>query len=274
MDGKSSVNFHLLQFTRVLRVLLGVKSLLNVSLVVIFIYLVVKKSQSDSLLKCVLFGGVAPVAVTAHKSLNSSKGVVTNWELARTDPEEIKENVPMITDVQRIVVKRNNTEIKTNTLILTFNTPKIHDSLKICYLNIPVSQYVPNPIRCYKCQRFGHVTSKCKHNEVCARCSATGHKDDTCTRTCEENHALYNKKCSFYKREFDIKHIRVNIGRFYYDKSTKTLFDLSVSHDRLEIKDIRCIHQGIEKKKKDGRHFVSLNVLILNWKKQFSLYTI
>ena len=120
--------------------------------------------------------------MTAHKSLNSSKGVIRNWELARTDPEEIKENVPMITDVQRIVVNRNNTEIKTNTLILNFNTPKIPDSLKICCLNIPVSQYVPNPIRCYKCQRFGHVTSKCKHNEVCARCSATGHKDDTCTK--------------------------------------------------------------------------------------------
>ena len=36
-EGKPSVNFHLLQFTRVFRVLLGVKSLLNVSLVVIFI---------------------------------------------------------------------------------------------------------------------------------------------------------------------------------------------------------------------------------------------
>ena len=151
-------------------------------------------------------GGFAPVAVTAHKSLNSSKGVIRNWELARTDPEEIKENVPMITDVQRIVVKRNNTEIKTNTLILTFNTPKIPDSLKICYLNIPVSQYVPNPIRCYKCQRFGHVTSKCKHNEVCARCSATGHKDDTCTKehkcvNCEENHASYNKKNAVFINE-------------------------------------------------------------------------
>ena len=112
----------------------------------------IKKSQSDNLLKCVLFGGVAPVAVTAHKSLNSSKGVVRNWELARTDPEEIKENVHMITDVQRSV-KRNNTEIKTNTFILTFNTPKIPDSLKICYFNIPVSQYVPNPIRCYKIVR-------------------------------------------------------------------------------------------------------------------------
>ena len=89
--------------------------------------------------------------MTPHKSLNCSKGVVRNWELARTDPDKIKENVPMITDVHRIVVKRNDLEVKTNTLILTFNTPKIPDSLKICYLNIPVSQYVPNPIRCYKC---------------------------------------------------------------------------------------------------------------------------
>ena len=38
------------------------------------------------------------------------------------------------------------------------------------------------------------------------------------------------------------------IGRFYYEKSTKTLY--KYSHDRLEIKDIRCIHQGIERKKK------------------------
>ena len=127
----------------------------------------------------------------------------------------------MITDVQRIVVKRDNTEIKTNTLILTFNTPKIPDSLKKIYLNIPVSQYVPNPIRCYKWLRFGHVTSKCKHNEVCARCSATGHKDDTCTKeykcvNCEESHASYNKKCSFYKREYDIQHIRVSQNIYFF----------------------------------------------------------
>ena len=58
--------------------------------------------------------------MTPHKSPNCSKGVDRNWELAKTDPDEIKENVPMITDVHRIVVKRNNLEVKTNTLILTF----------------------------------------------------------------------------------------------------------------------------------------------------------
>ena len=60
-----------------------------------------KTSQSDNLLKCVLFGSIAPVAV-----------------------------IVLITDVHGIVVKRNNVEIKTNTLIFTFNTPQISDSLK------------------------------------------------------------------------------------------------------------------------------------------------
>ena len=51
---------------------------------------------------------------------------------------KIKENVPSIIDVHGIVVKRNNMEVKTNTLILTFNTQNIPDSLNICYLNIHV----------------------------------------------------------------------------------------------------------------------------------------
>ena len=63
-----------------------------------------KKSQSDNLLKCVLFGNV-PVVVTQHKSLNVSKSVIRNWELTRTDPEEIKKNVPLILDVQYIIIK-------------------------------------------------------------------------------------------------------------------------------------------------------------------------
>ena len=66
-----------------------------------------------------MFGGLGPVAVNAHNSLNSSKGVVRNWEHARTDPDEIKENFPMTTNVHRIYVKRNIVEIKTKTLILT-----------------------------------------------------------------------------------------------------------------------------------------------------------
>ena len=65
--------------------------------------------------------------MTQLKSINVSKGIARNRELARTDPDEIKENIPSSIDVQRI--------------LLTFNSPKIPESLKVCYLNIPVSQF-------------------------------------------------------------------------------------------------------------------------------------
>ena len=92
-------------------------------------------------------------------------------------------------------------------------------------MNIPFTQYVPNPIMCYKCQRFDHVTGKCKHSETCARCSETRHKDDTCTKEYKcsnsgEKHASYNKKSSYYKREFDIQHIRVSNNVSFFEALT------------------------------------------------------
>ena len=181
-----------------------------------------KKSQSDNLLKCVSLGGLAPVTVSPHRSLNTCKDVIRNWELANCDPDEIKRNVPNIVEVHRIVSKRDGKEIKTNTLILTFNLPKIPSPLKICYLNVPVTEYVPNPMRCYKCQTFGHTSNKCKKSEICARCSETGHYDKTCNKefkciNCKENHAAYSKKCPIYKKEYDIQNIRVNLSYTDYD---------------------------------------------------------
>ena len=81
----------------------------------------------------------------------------------------------------------------------------------MCYCNIHVTQFVPNPLRCYKCRKFGHVSSKCKHSVICARCSETGHNDDSCTKAfkcanCGEYYTTYTKKCSIYKKSMTISH--------------------------------------------------------------------
>ena len=33
-----------------------------------------------------------------------------------------------------------------------------------------VGQYIPNPLRCYKCQKYGHDEDNCGGREVCGKC--------------------------------------------------------------------------------------------------------
>jgi len=49
----------------------------------------------------------------------------------------------------------------TYTFIVTFRTSSIPKHIKIGYLHVPVELYIPNPLRCFSCQKFGH--SKKKH---------------------------------------------------------------------------------------------------------------
>ena len=65
-------------------------------------------------------------------------------------------------EIRRIQIRRKTGEtIDTNTYIMTFNTHKIPKEIKIGYQKINVEPYIPNPLRCYKCQRFGYHQDQC-----------------------------------------------------------------------------------------------------------------
>ncbi|GBN01705.1 hypothetical protein AVEN_211119-3, partial [Araneus ventricosus] len=40
-----------------------------------------------------------------------------------------------------------------------------------------------NPLRCFKCQRFGHSKTSCRGTLTCARCAEVGPESTDCTRT-------------------------------------------------------------------------------------------
>ncbi|GFS63577.1 putative RNA-directed DNA polymerase from transposon X-element [Trichonephila clavipes] len=44
-------------------------------------------------------------------------------------------------------------------------------SVKVAYLHCPVRPYIPNPLRCFQCQRFGHSKTTCRGQPTCARCA-------------------------------------------------------------------------------------------------------
>ena len=82
------------------------------------------QKHSSCLLQSTVFCNV-PIKVTAHSSLNSSKGVINCRDVEGVSEEEICQNLSSqdVTFVRRIKVRRNNELLPTNTFVLTFNVP-------------------------------------------------------------------------------------------------------------------------------------------------------
>lgn len=83
-------------------------------------------------------------------------------------------------------------------------------------------QYIPLPLRCARCLRYGHTTKSCKNEKICADCTNIAHvireDGETCENmrkciNCTENnfeavdHSALNKKCPVFLREKEIQAI-------------------------------------------------------------------
>lgn len=165
-----------------------------------------------------------PISVTPHNSLNSCRGVISENDLVHVTEKEILEELQEqnVSQVRRITIKRGEEIINTKHIILTFNSPKLPTHIIAGYLNCPVRPYIPNPLRCFNCQRFGHSTATCRSSETCSRCSAVGHSFSSCDLpykclNCNGNHSANFKGCPKWKEEKEIQTIRATQQLSYTD---------------------------------------------------------
>ena len=175
-----------------------------------------KKPYADILLKIKSFGGLK-IKAFAHLSLNTSKGVVRSSELSLCTLDELKSHLANqgVTDIKRISIKRNEETINTNTYILTFNKSSLPKELKVGYNFIKVNPYIPNPLRCYNCQKFSHHETKCLKSPVCKKCGESGsdHIELSCNNAikcanCQGNHPADSRDCLVWKKEKEINTIK------------------------------------------------------------------
>ncbi|KAG1677311.1 Nucleic-acid-binding protein from mobile element jockey [Nymphon striatum] len=165
------------------------------------------KIQTGRLIKAKEFFNM-PVAVSPHGSLNYSKGVIRSRELKDCSESELLNELSSqgITAVKKILITRNGQKITTGTIILTFNIPEPPKSIKAAYLNVRVEKYIPNPLRCFKCQKYGHHQTTCKREAVCGRCGEPNHTDNGCEKTpccvnCKGKHPSYSRECPDFTLE-------------------------------------------------------------------------
>ena len=174
------------------------------------------KKHTNFLLNMKIFHNLK-IKIYPHKTLNSSKGVIRNRELSQCSREEILAELKKqgVTDIKRITIKKDNQTIQTNTYILTFNSPTTPKEIKIGYINEKIEQYIPNPLQCFKCQKFGHHGSVCNGHTICGE-GEPNHTTINCNlnnrcANCDEDHPSYTRSCPAWKKEKEIltiKHTR------------------------------------------------------------------
>lgn len=177
------------------------------------------KAQADAVFAMQRLANLT-IKVSAHRSLNSCQGVISDPDLADLTEDEILEGLQEenVTAVRRIMIRRNDIDIPTNHLVLTFNSTKLPESLKLGYVVHRVRPYIPNPRRCFKCQRFGHTLQSCRGKETCAKCASTDHHAISCAAqevkcvNCAGPHPAYSRKCQKFQNEKEIMSIKVKEG--------------------------------------------------------------
>ena len=85
-----------------------------------------------------------------------------------------------VTHAKRMSHFRDGIKFPTGTVILTFDRPDLPQRVKLGFLLVKVDPYIPNPLRCFHCQRYGHTSDRCKQDKACSVCAEKGHDDRFC----------------------------------------------------------------------------------------------
>lgn len=145
-----------------------------------------------------------------QKETEPSKALLIAHNIpADADPthlqEELRKHHPSVDQVTVVPARENH-----STTVAKFSVPSEEaDSIvqQGCFADFQhhrVTKAGRRPIRCFNCQRFGHVASVCRSQKRCARC---GNEDEEhpnqCNEplkccNCEGEHAAYSTQCPLY----------------------------------------------------------------------------
>ncbi|GBN35273.1 hypothetical protein AVEN_35996-1 [Araneus ventricosus] len=162
--------------------------------------------------------GTFPVETPFHKTLNVSRGVLSNPDFIHVTRAELLEELrdQNVCAARRINIRRDGRLIPTQHVVLTFQTPVLPKSIKAGYINCKLRPYIPNPLRRFKCQRYGHSQQSCRGtNTVCGKCAESGHEINVCTsdtfkcRNCSGPHAASSKSCPTWIFEKEVIAVKI-----------------------------------------------------------------
>ena len=157
-----------------------------------------------------------PMTVAPHRTKNSVKGIINCFDLRDVSEDEIVEGLSGfgVTQAKRITTRRGGAQAPTDNIILTFQGNDLPPNVLVGYVRVKVRAFIPSPMRCFSCQKYGHPRTRCNGRPTCSRCASTDHTDENCDSdtlrcvNCGGGHSSYDRSCPAYKREQEINSIK------------------------------------------------------------------
>ena len=189
----------------------------------------VKKTKGGILIKCVSdkqleavskFETLAGIPVKAMKHQNQTpkcQGVIHRVDKSIPDSDLLELlSTQKVTAARRFKKRINGKLEETPSVLLSFNSESTPESVSFLFEKYKVDKYVPEVLRCHKCQQFGHVQKYCKNTIKCVRCGGS-HSFENCPKKeepvcfrCKEKHSAAYKGCKMYKEAKSILSIKTN----------------------------------------------------------------
>ncbi|XP_035994688.1 uncharacterized protein LOC118563661 [Fundulus heteroclitus] len=158
-----------------------------------------------------------------------SRGVITGIPLEE-DLEKLKRNIygGEVRRLKRLLKTVDGEKIESFSILLEFQGDVLPDKVKIGFLSFSVRPYIPPPLRCYKCQRYGHIGSVCKGKQRCAKCGGD-HRYDECGAdvqlkccNCGGQHNVAYGGCEARKKAAEIQQLKV-VKNITYAEAAKSV---------------------------------------------------
>ena len=153
-------------------------------------------------------------------------------------------------EVNRVTLKKEGKVISTYTLFLTFGSPELPKEITVGYLKVKVALFVPNPMRCFNCNKFGHTSQRCKVAAKCTGCGKDNHEGQcegpTLCSNCNGPHASSANDCPVWQKEKEIQRVRVEKrisfpeARQLVEAKMPTVITATSASTRRESKSVQC----------------------------------
>ena len=111
------------------------------------------------------------ISCSPARSERQAKGIVHQVPINNSE-EELKALLSDqgVADVKRFTVGEKKTPITIISFTFSPNTP-LPSSVIIAHERFPVKKFIPRPLQCFKCWKFGHIQEDCKSGNKCRKCA-------------------------------------------------------------------------------------------------------